>query len=171
MFGYRSNVPKVRLTTDRLVVRLVHDRDAWRLADYYAENRHFLKPWEPVRDESHCYPSGWQARLGMINEFHKQGSAFYFGLFDPDEKEIIGVANFSNVVRGSFHACYLGYSIGQKWQGKGLMFEALSAAIRYMQRTNIFIALWLIICRTINAAVIYWRDWVLKKKAMRKTIC
>lgn len=25
MFGYRSNVPKVRLTTDRLVVRLVHD--------------------------------------------------------------------------------------------------------------------------------------------------
>lgn len=41
MFGYRSNVPKVRLTTDRLVVRLVHERDAWRLADYYAENRHF----------------------------------------------------------------------------------------------------------------------------------
>ena len=69
MFGYRSNVPKVRLTTDRLVVRLVHDRDAWRLADYYAENRHFLKPWEPVRDESHCYPSGWQARLGnFINK-------------------------------------------------------------------------------------------------------
>lgn len=72
MFGYRSNVPKVRLTTDRLVVRLVHERDAWRLADYYAENRQFLKPWEPVRDESHCYPSGWQARLGMIAEFHKQ---------------------------------------------------------------------------------------------------
>ncbi len=94
MFGYRSNVPKVRLTTDRLVVRLVHDRDAWRLADYYAENRHFLKPWEPVRDESHCYPSGWQARLGMINEFHKQGSAFYFGLFDPDEKRLLALPIF-----------------------------------------------------------------------------
>ena len=34
MFGYRSNVPKVRLTTDRLVVRLVHDRDAWRPVSY-----------------------------------------------------------------------------------------------------------------------------------------
>ncbi|VEB60845.1 ribosomal-protein-alanine acetyltransferase [Salmonella enterica subsp. enterica] len=43
---------------------------------------------------------------------------------------------FSNVVRGSFHACYLGYSIAQKWQGQGLMFEALTAAIRYMQRTQ-----------------------------------
>ena len=72
----------------------------------------------------------------MIAEFHKQGSAFYFALLDPEEKEIIGVANFSNVVRGSFHACYLGYSIGEKWQGQGLMFEALTSAIRYMQRTQ-----------------------------------
>lgn len=53
MFGYKSAVPKVRLTTDRMVLRLVHDRDAHRLAEYYAENRAFLKPWEPVRDESH----------------------------------------------------------------------------------------------------------------------
>ncbi|MEN1933222.1 GNAT family N-acetyltransferase [Escherichia coli] len=26
--------------------------------------------------------------------------------------------------------------LGKKWQGKGLMFEALTAAIRYMQRTQ-----------------------------------
>ena len=30
MFGYRSAGPRVRLTTDRLVVRLVHERDAER---------------------------------------------------------------------------------------------------------------------------------------------
>lgn len=69
-------------------MRLVHERDARRLADYYAENRHFLKPREPIRDESHCYPSGWQARLGMISEFHKQGTAYYFALLDPDEKRL-----------------------------------------------------------------------------------
>ena len=116
MFGYRSASPKVRLTTDRMVVRLVNERDAYRLADYYAENRAFLKPWEPVRDESHCYPSGWQARLGMITEMQKQGSAYYFILLDPEEQEVRGVANFSNVLRGSFHACFLGYSLGEKWR-------------------------------------------------------
>lgn len=119
MFGYRSNVPKVRLTTDRLVVRLVHDRDAWRLADYYAENKAFLKPWEPVRDDSHCYPSGWQARLSMIAEFHKQGSAFYFALLDPEEKEIIGVANFSNVVRGSSMPVILAIPLARSGRGRG----------------------------------------------------
>ena len=72
-----------------MVVRLVHERDAYRLADYYAENRTFLKPWEPVRDESHCYPSGWQARLGMITEMQKQGSAYYFILLDPEEQEVL----------------------------------------------------------------------------------
>ncbi len=134
MFGYRSASPKVRLVTSRLVVRLVHERDAYLLADYYAANRDYLKPWEPVRDESHCVPSGWQARLGLITEMHRQGSAYYFILLDPDEKEVYGVANFSNVLRGSFFACFLGYSLGEKWQGQGLMFEALQAAIRYMQR-------------------------------------
>lgn len=136
MFGYSNNVPKVRLTTDRLTVRLVCERDARRLADYYAENRQFLKPWEPVRDNSHCHPSGWQARLDMISEMHKTGSAWYFALLDKDEKEICGVANFTNVVRGSFYACYLGYSLGEKWQGQGLMYEALTSAIRFMQRSQ-----------------------------------
>ncbi|CNC54840.1 ribosomal-protein-alanine acetyltransferase [Yersinia similis] len=52
----------------------------------------------------------------------------------PEEKEVRGVANFSNVLRGSFHACFLGYSLGERWQGQGLMFEALQPLIRYMQR-------------------------------------
>ncbi|AOV97242.1 ribosomal-protein-alanine acetyltransferase [Edwardsiella hoshinae] len=134
MFGYGNTGPKVHLTTDRLVVRLVGERDAHRLADYYAENRDFLRPWEPIRDESHCYPSGWQARLSMIRELHKQGSAFYFILLGQDEQEVRGVANFSNVLRGAFHACFLGYSVAAKWQGQGMMYEGLQAAIRYMQR-------------------------------------
>ncbi|MDF7681113.1 ribosomal protein S5-alanine N-acetyltransferase [Enterobacteriaceae bacterium ESL0689] len=136
MFSYRHNLPQVRLTTDRLLVRLVCERDAWQLADYYTENRAFLKPWEPVRDESHYDFAGWQARLSMISGYHQQGSAFYFALFDQQEHELLGVANFSSIMRGAFYSCYLGYSLAQKWQGQGLMFEALTSAIRYMQRTQ-----------------------------------
>lgn len=114
MFGYSHSGPKVRLTTDRLIVRLVDERDAYRLADYYTQNREFLQPWEPVRDQSHCYPYGWQARLNLINELQKQGNGYYFILLGHDEEEIRGVANFSNVLRGAFYACYLGYSLGEK---------------------------------------------------------
>ncbi|TNH41539.1 ribosomal protein S5-alanine N-acetyltransferase [Photorhabdus luminescens] len=134
MFGYRSTLPKVRLITERMVVRLVYERDAYRLAEYYSENHEFLKPWEPTRDSSHCQPSGWINRLNLIIEMQRQSAAFHFLLLDPNENEVIGVANFSNILRGAFHACYLGYSLGEKRQGKGLMYEALQPAIRYMQR-------------------------------------
>lgn len=134
MFGYRSNVPKVRLVTDRIVIRLTYERDNYRLADYYSLNKDFLIPWEPIRDKSHYQPAGWQNRLQVMNEMHREGSAFHFVLLDKEENEVMGVANFSNVLRGSFYACYLGYSLGEKWQGQGLMYEALTQTIRYMQQ-------------------------------------
>lgn len=134
MFGYCNFASKVKFTTDRLLVRLIGDQDADKLANYYRENREFLKPWEPLRDESYCHLHGWRARLSMINALHKQGSAFYFALFDNHEQQLVGVANFTAVVRGAFYACYLGYSLAEKWQGKGLMFEGLSSAIHYLQQ-------------------------------------
>lgn len=134
MFGYRSNEPKVRLITERMIVRLAYERDNYRLADYYSLNKDFLTPWEPIRDNSHFQPAGWNNRLHVMSEMHRQGSAFHFLLLDNDENEVIGVANFSNVLRGAFHACYLGYSLGEKWQGQGLMHEGLIQAIQYMQK-------------------------------------
>ncbi|MEW6281000.1 MAG: GNAT family N-acetyltransferase, partial [Candidatus Eremiobacterota bacterium] len=38
---------------------------------------------------------------------------------------------FSHILRGAFHACYLGYRLDQRDQGQGLMQEALGRAIRY----------------------------------------
>ncbi|CAM3238333.1 acetylation of N-terminal alanine of 30S ribosomal subunit protein S5 [Xenorhabdus nematophila ATCC 19061] len=134
MFGYRSTSPKIRFITDRMVVRLVYERDTYKLAEYYAENKDFLKPWEPARDGSFYQPSGWINRLSYIAELQRQQAAFNFLLLDPDENEVMGVANFTNIVRGAFYSCYLGYSLGKKWQGQGLMYEALQPAIRYMQR-------------------------------------
>ncbi|UNH28682.1 ribosomal protein S5-alanine N-acetyltransferase [Moellerella wisconsensis] len=134
MFGYRNGAPKPRLVTDRMVIRLAYERDAYRLADYYCENKVFLKPWEPTRDNSHFQPSGWQNRLHVMTELHRQGSAFHFLLLAPDEDQVIGVINYSNVLRGAFQACYVGYSIAEKWQGQKLMYEAGQATIRYMQQ-------------------------------------
>lgn len=153
-------------------MRLVHKRDAYRLADYYAENRLFLKPWEPVRDNSHCSPAGWQVRLGMITEMQKQGSAYYFILLDAQEHEVRGVANFSNVLRDAFHACFLGYSLGEKWQGQGLMYEALQPAIHYMQRViSTCIASWPTACRTIIVAAHCSPAWDLNLRGMPRIIC
>lgn len=134
LFGYRANTPQLRFNTDRMVVRLAHERDAYRISEYYCDNEEFLKPWEPLRDRSHYHPSGWSSRLQLMTDMHRQGTAFHFLLLDKAENEVMGVANYSNVIRGVFHACFLGYSLGKKWQGQHYMQEALEPTLRYMQR-------------------------------------
>ena len=44
---------------------------------------------------------------------------------------VVGVCNFSNFVRGPFQACYLGYSLDHRFEGRGLMMEALRASTAY----------------------------------------
>ncbi|MGL5007742.1 MAG: ribosomal protein S5-alanine N-acetyltransferase [Plesiomonas sp.] len=131
MFGY-SPIPQVRLLTERLVVRLAHEKDAVKIAEYYCHNRDYLQPWEPKRDAGHFTVSGWNARLSLISEYHRQGAAFSFLLLDQTESHVLGVINYSNIIRGVFQACYLGYSLGKQFVGKGLMYEALKESNRYM---------------------------------------
>lgn len=49
----------------------------------------------------------------------KTSQCLLFILLDAQEHEVRGIANFSNVLRDAFHACFLGYSLGEKWQGQG----------------------------------------------------
>lgn len=133
MFNYLGRAPDIQLPTRRLLVRLAQVNDARLVTAYYAENRYFLKSWEPTRDESYYHETGWHTRLVQISRWHKQQTGFCFLLLNPQETEIYGMASFTGVVRGAFQACYLGYSLGQRWQGQGLMFEALQRAIQYLQ--------------------------------------
>ena len=42
------------------------------------------------------------------------------------------LCSFSNITYGVFQACNLGYSVSEKEQGKGLMFEMLNSSINYV---------------------------------------
>ncbi len=44
---------------------------------------------------------------------------------------IVGWVNLSNIVRGAFQACHLGYSLAANAQGNGIMTEALRALIPF----------------------------------------
>jgi ribosomal-protein-alanine N-acetyltransferase len=48
-----------------------------------------------------------------------------------EPEKIIGTVNFTNVIRGPFQACYLGYGIDQLFERQGLMREALETSIAF----------------------------------------
>jgi len=51
---------------------------------------------------------------------------FLFNLQHP--RQIIASINFSNIIRGAFQSCTLGFSIAAQYQGQGYMTETLSFA-------------------------------------------
>ena len=134
-----------RIKTARCLLTLIQQYDHQVLLDYYRDNREHLSPWEPQRGCEYFTEFAVRKRLQASYELFANGGAVQFVAFLRDESvqehgeesltassEIIGVCNFTNIVRGPFQACNLGYSIAEKYRGQGLMREILSAGIAYM---------------------------------------
>ncbi|BBM86471.1 GNAT family N-acetyltransferase [Candidatus Uabimicrobium amorphum] len=121
-----------QITTDRLTITIPSIEEAPSVVKYVVENRDFHKPWDPPRKESYFTLEYWQNTLEQHRrEFLNDQSAKFF-IFTREEKQIVGHCNFSCFVRGCSHCANLGFSLAEKAQGNGFMYEALQAAIEYV---------------------------------------
>lgn len=118
-----------RLQIARGVIRLPEPADAPKLLQYRLENREHLAPWEPLRSAAYYTLEPCRRAVTDAREAARLDRDYPLLLFDSDEQEIRGSLTFSNVMRGPFQACLLGYGIGARWQGLGMMHEALEAAL------------------------------------------
>jgi ribosomal-protein-alanine N-acetyltransferase len=117
------------ITTPRTVLRLVEVSDAWKLLRYREQNREHLTPWEPLRDESYYTLDHCVQTLAESREAVRLDRAYPFFAMDLSGQDILACFTFSNVVRGAFQACHLGYSVASRRQGQGLMYEVLDTAV------------------------------------------
>lgn len=115
----------LELVTSRLVLRTPGQEDVMKLQKFKEQNKEHLAKWETTNINEKF--DEWQKE-------YDEGKSVRFFLFlkEQPEAEIIGACNFTQIFRGGFQACYLGYRIGQLFEGKGLMTEALEKAIQYM---------------------------------------
>jgi ribosomal-protein-alanine N-acetyltransferase len=122
------------LLTERLLLRLPGAADAPRLLAFMRENEEFLKPWSPPLRNGMDSEEFWlNSAHGAQLEF-REGRSLRLVLLQRDDAagEIVGTCNFNHILRGPFQACYLGYQLAEKYEGRGLMQEALERAIRYV---------------------------------------
>ena len=121
------------LTTERLTVRLARPGMQAAMARFLNENfEGHLDRWSPPATTSFFTEAFWRERLAIaVEEYHAGRSArFVLQAHGPDvapEAPILGTCNYTNVVRGPFLACNLGYQVARSHQGLGLMSEALRA--------------------------------------------
>ncbi len=127
-----NDVP--RIETRRFLLTVAGPDAAKRYAAYAVENDAHLAPWEPPRPDGYFTEIYWQRRLQKNREEAARDASLRLGIFPRDEPRgpLLGHANFSQIIRGGFQSCFLGYSLAERSVGKGVMTEALAAALPYV---------------------------------------
>lgn len=121
------------LETPRLALFIPTPADAGRMLEYVTRNREHLAPWEPARAEAYFTLPYWIVSLTRGVEDFRAGKGLSLVLVERGDRggAILGVCHFNQIVRGAFQAAYLGYSLDRGAEGRGLMAEALAAALGY----------------------------------------
>jgi ribosomal-protein-alanine N-acetyltransferase len=107
--------------------RLLQEADAPVLARIARTDAEFFAPWEPQRDERWLTEAGQLEEIEAKLELHRLGLGVPHVVLD-DGGEVVGRVTLSNVVRGAFQSCSVGYWIQSAANGRG----HATAAVRTM---------------------------------------
>jgi ribosomal-protein-alanine N-acetyltransferase len=120
------------LETERLVVRLAQPGMQTAMARFLADNfPGHLDRWSPPVAPGFFTEAFWAERLPAALDDYAGDRAARLVLQArgaPLDGPIVGTCNYTNIVRGAFHACHLGYQVGRDHEGRGFMTEGLRAA-------------------------------------------
>ena len=123
------------LTTPRL--RVAHVRPGYEVetVDFFTRNRRHFARWDPPAPVDFFSVPFWERSIARSLDDFAADRAVRLDLFDRADatgRVVIGRMGFSQIFRGPFQSCILGYQIDAAYEGRGLMQEALTAAIDYM---------------------------------------
>lgn len=114
--------------TDRLILKVLKERDAQIILDYYIRNREFLKAVEPERKEEFFKLSTQRLITKLEYKAMKNKTCFKLWIFIKDYKsydKAIGCIALNNIIYGVFKSCFLGYKLDKDYINKGYMTEAV----------------------------------------------
>jgi ribosomal-protein-alanine N-acetyltransferase len=108
--------------------RLIAVEDAAELAELLQLNRRFLAPWDPIRADAFFTVEGQRRAIDEVLEQHLRGVSVPFVILDRDA--IVGRVTLTNIVRGPFRSCNVGYWVSLADNGRGLATAAVADIAR-----------------------------------------
>jgi ribosomal-protein-alanine N-acetyltransferase len=119
------------LKGDRVMLRLPHGSDYREWAALRAASRAFLEPWEPRWAPDELSRAAWRQRLSRYVEDNAIGTALPFFIFENATGALIGGITLGNIRYGVAQTGQIGYWIGERYAGKGLMLDALALLVAH----------------------------------------
>lgn len=121
------------LTTARMVLAPMAAVHAPALADFFGRNETHLRPWDPPRPRDIAEVEFWEAEaLRGEDDAHAGAVLRWVLMLREAPGQIVGRVNYTQIVRGPFQSCMLGYAIDGGHEGRGLMHEALACTLAHV---------------------------------------
>ncbi|MFM2306435.1 MAG: hypothetical protein RLZZ367_1104 [Bacteroidota bacterium] len=122
----------IQLETERLILKTPDMEFAPLVFDYFMRNRQHFAPWGPAPQPEWDTLKYHEQKIAAYGGATQNGTGLWLlVLAKHDTHRVIGDVHLSNIVRGIFQSCHLGYKLDEHEQGKGYMREALQAVIDY----------------------------------------
>ena len=120
------------IETERLNIRLPLVPDVPEVIRYYGDNRAHLQPFSPTFATGFLDEVTWLEQVRVRAHEFSAGESFRAFLFARSAPQrIVGNLNLTQVHRGAFQSCVLGYNLARDEQGKGYMTEAVAGAVAF----------------------------------------
>ena len=108
---------------------LMGDYAPW--AELRALSRDHLTPWEPIWQRDELSRSAFRRRVRHYQRESREDLGYAFLIFSDVDDQLVGGLTLSNVRRGVTQAAVLGYWLGKPFACRGLMTEAVHAAVAF----------------------------------------
>jgi len=123
------------IETDRLIIRLAEPSDIPEIVRFHRENSAFLQPFSPTFGPELFDEAEWRDQVSIRRTEFERGESFRGFIFPRvSPRHMAGNMNLTQVVRGAFQACSLGYNLAEGEQGRGYMTEAVRATVAFAFR-------------------------------------
>ncbi|MDN5928408.1 MAG: GNAT family N-acetyltransferase [Hyphomicrobiales bacterium] len=115
----------------RITLRVPVGADYTAWAALREASRGFLEPWEPRWAPGELERQAWRMRLHRYREDYQHGSAVPFFIFLNQNGALAGGITLGNIRHGVSQSGQIGYWVGERHAGRGLMLEAVNLVIPY----------------------------------------
>ncbi len=121
---------QLRITGERVYLRLFTADDAPAYLDYLIGNRTFHEPFVPLRDQNYYT---LPIALAVTDQRQKveADTQYNFGIFECITERLVGKITLSGVVRGVFQNAFLSYDVDESVTGRGYATEAVQMLTAY----------------------------------------
>jgi len=123
---------KIYFETNRLILQSLNTSHSEMYYDFLMRNAEFFKKWSPKYDNGYFDKGYHKKNLEGIENETREGRIVKFGvLLKNDPSRIISMVELSNIIKGPFLSCFLGYMTDEKENSRGYTTEAIKKVIDY----------------------------------------